>query len=80
VSWCHDMVYRRQGRKAVHLLNLDVKWTEVVTFMLHPVYCYGKRFHFLLNRKLGWPQHCPDKMVKRKIPMPNSNWNPIHMC
>jgi hypothetical protein len=67
------MVYRRQGRKAVHFLNLDVRWREVVTLMLQSVYRYGKRFHCPLNGKLGWPLHCPGKMVKRKIPVPNNN-------
>jgi hypothetical protein len=49
-------MYWGSGGIAPHILDLDTRWRQVVSFTLRPLYLQGKSPWYPLDRRLGVPQ------------------------
>jgi len=48
--------YWENGGAAPRILNLDTRWTSVVSFKPRPLYLWGKSPRYPFDRRLGGPQ------------------------
>jgi hypothetical protein len=58
------------------ILNLNTRWTLVVSFMLLLLYLWGNSPQYPLYRRLGGPQSHLDITEKRKISLQCRKSNP----
>jgi len=73
--------WRRMGEwrySSTHILNLGARWKWVASFTPRPLFIWGKRPRYLLDRRLGEsPEPVLTRWRREKFPAPAGNRVPV---
>jgi len=74
INWCWGeylvLRYMESGGRTSHIPNPSTRWSWVISFMLQPLYSFGKSPQYPLDKRLGGTQSCSWFGGKEKKSLP----------